>query len=85
MTLRAGLQIGDSMVHGCTAGMLSTQYKIRLKGGREITVTTHFVYPPIPIRSMDWSADFDDPEGPQGTGATESEAIADLLDNYEVP
>ena len=47
-------------------------------------ITTHFVYPPIPIRTMDWCAwrDNDEPndEGqmPVGHGTTESEAILDL-------
>ena len=43
--------------------------------------TTH-VYPPIPVRSMDWIATFHDcdADGPVGRGASEAEAIADLLD-----
>lgn len=86
MTLRAGEQIlPNCTVTNVTAGILTTQYKIRMSDGKLVTVTTHYVWPPIPIRSMDWSADFDDEEGPQGTGATESEAIADLLNNYDVP
>ena len=42
-------------------------------------VTTH-VYPPIPIRSFDWSAVLDgyEPGCPIGWGATEEAAIADL-------
>lgn len=55
-------------------------------------VTTSFICPPIPIRSMDWSAidsntyDADcDQDGffsrdPVGYGATEAEAIADLME-----
>lgn len=41
--------------------------------------TTH-VYPPIPIRSLDWSATSDDyePGDPIGWGRTEQEAIEDL-------
>lgn len=45
-------------------------------------VTSH-IYPPIPIRDYDWMAWFDEnEEGPQGFGRTETEAKADLLDNY---
>jgi hypothetical protein len=58
-------------------------------------VKTSFDYPPIPIRSMDWSAiddrsyDVDcDERGfftncPIGHGATEQEAIDDLLAQIE--
>ncbi len=43
-------------------------------------ITTHD-YPPIPVRMFDWSAHRDgyEPGDPIGTGATEAEAIADLL------
>lgn len=41
------------------------------------------VYPPIPIRSMDWCAYYDgEEEGAQGWGPTEQAAIADLVENY---
>jgi len=47
-------------------------------------IVTNFDYPPIPIRQFDWSAIDDDTydgEGcPIGHGATEQEAIDDLLD-----
>lgn len=53
-------------------------------------IVTSFVYPPIPIRSFDWSAVFDDYDGapdagwqPQGSGPTEEAAIADLLERAE--
>lgn len=48
-------------------------------------IRTSFVYPPIPIRSCDWVAyrdndePYDDGHMRQGFGATEAEAIADLL------
>lgn len=47
-------------------------------------VTSH-VYPPIPIRSMDWCAYYDGEEenGKYGWGATEEAAIKDLVENYE--
>lgn len=56
----------------------------------ERKIVTHFDYPPIPIRSMDWSATFDDYEAwtedgewvtthPIGRGPTEAAAVADLL------
>jgi hypothetical protein len=50
-------------------------------------IITHFVYPPIPIRSMDWVAYYDnhepDDEGWMlcGHGATEAGAILDLFDS----
>lgn len=44
-------------------------------------VTSH-VYPPIPIRTMDWCAyrDGHEEDGNYGWGLTEQEAIRDLLD-----
>jgi hypothetical protein len=56
-----------------------------------VKIITQFVYPPIPVRNMDWQAvtdDYDcdcDQDGyfshhPMGHGATEAEAIADLRD-----
>ena len=56
-----------------------------------IAIRTSFDYPPIPLRSMDWSAVYDDyeggdgydePAGPIGHGATEAEAVLDLIDNH---
>lgn len=47
-------------------------------------ITTH-VYPPIPVRHMDWRAHYEGEEDEQmdtGTGATEQEAIDDLLENH---
>jgi len=60
----------------------------------DIKVHTYFDYPPIPVRNMDWSAvtdDYDcdcDQDGffsssPIGHGATEQEAIQDLIDQLE--
>lgn len=49
-----------------------------------MSVRAEHVYPPIPIRSNDWRAWWDDQdEGPYGYGATEAAAIADLTENYE--
>lgn len=61
-----------------------------------VKIHTNFDYPPIPVRDMDWSAiadDYDmtdvDEEGhpysncPVGHGATEQEAINDLLEQLE--
>lgn len=42
-------------------------------------ITTEYVHPPIPLRQFDWAA-YRDPEGLTGQGATEAEAIADLLE-----
>jgi hypothetical protein len=48
-------------------------------------IHTELVYPPIPLRQFDWCATFtgDDECGPQGWGATEDEAIADLRQQAE--
>jgi len=59
-----------------------------------IRIHTNFEYPPIPVRSFDWSAVDDnydcdcDQDGffsncPIGHGATEEEAIADLIEQIE--
>jgi hypothetical protein len=44
-------------------------------------VRTHWQFPPIPIRSFDWTAVLEhyDLGAPIGYGATEKDAIADLL------
>ena len=56
----------------------------------EERIVTSFIYPPIPIRSFDWSAHLDSYDGapdagfqPVGHGATEAEAIADLKQQIE--
>lgn len=45
-------------------------------------ILTSYVYPPIPIRSFDWSAIDDnyEPGQPIGHGPTEAAAIEDLLE-----
>lgn len=48
-------------------------------------IKTEFVYPPIPIRSMDWQAWYDGEEDEQmdvGRGETEEAAIRDLIINH---
>jgi hypothetical protein len=66
---------------------------------QEISLRTTFVYPPIPSRASDWSAIDDNTydasfegtdesgdhwsQGAHGVGATEAEAIGDLLDQLE--
>ena len=44
-------------------------------------IVTSYVFPPIPTRAFDWSAVTDnyEPGCPIGYGATEADAIADLL------
>lgn len=49
-------------------------------------IITNYDYPPIPQRSFDWSAHLDNYDGapdagfqPVGHGATEDEAVADLI------
>ena len=52
-------------------------------------IITSYVYPPIPLRQFDWSAVTDDYDGaedshcPIGYGRTETEAIADLMEQIE--
>lgn len=55
-------------------------------------IRTEFVYPPIPDRRFDWSAVDDDTydgaedsstRGQIGYGATEADAIADLMEILE--
>lgn len=45
-------------------------------------VTSH-VFPPIPVREMDWCAHYDGEEeaGDYGWGRTEEDAIADFIAN----
>ena len=49
-------------------------------------IRTEYIYPPIPIRSFDWCA-YDDDLGadcsPVGYGATEQEAIDDLMEQID--
>lgn len=47
-------------------------------------VETKYVFPPIPDRSMDWEAVFDDYEEGNliGRGATESDAINNLVELF---
>lgn len=51
-------------------------------------IVTDFWMKPIPIRQFDWAAYFDgdepDDDGrmPHGSGTTEAEAIADLVEKY---
>ncbi len=44
-------------------------------------VKTEYIFPPIPIRTEDWMAWFDDDDetGPHGFGETEADAIEDLM------
>ena len=52
--------------------------------GKTMNIKTSCICPPIPIRSFDWQAidddTYDGPGCPIGHGATEQEAIADLLE-----
>jgi hypothetical protein len=56
-----------------------------------VKIHTSHDYPPIPVRDMDWSAVTDNYDGAEdsstrnqiGRGATEQEAIDDLLDQLE--
>ena len=49
-------------------------------------IRTSHIYPPIPVRHCDWQAVDDDTYEagcPIGRGATEAEAIADLLQQLD--
>jgi hypothetical protein len=50
-------------------------------------IRTSHIYPPIPLRNCDWSAvddqTYDGPGCPVGYGATEQEAIDDLMAQIE--
>ena len=50
-------------------------------------IVTHHEFPPIPVRSFDWTAHYDGFEeaGPYGYGKTEAEAVADLVENCDPP
>ena len=59
------------------------------EGGTDRKIILTHSFPPIPVRNLDWQAHFDgdepDDDGRMqvGHGATEAEAIRDLIDNYE--
>ncbi len=63
---------------------MSRRPAIRIPGVLRPIVTKH-VYPPIPCRSHDWSATFEDYDlgDLTGHGATEQAAIDDLLEQLE--
>jgi hypothetical protein len=59
-------------------------------------IVCHYIYPPIPVRSCDWEAHYDDYDAdcdgegffshdPIGRGATEAAAVLDLIENYPRP
>lgn len=50
-------------------------------------IKTYYDPKPIPHRDCDWTATFGDWDlgQPIGYGATEQEAMRDLVDNYDVP
>ena len=64
-------------------------YEADKKANRHVigdrVIITHHDYPPIPIRTEDWSAHVEDREefGPYGRGPTMQAAIDDLLNNYD--
>ena len=53
-------------------------------------INTQYIFPPIPVRTMDWCATYDSydgaPDSPNrgeiGYGETEQEAIDDLVNNF---
>lgn len=53
--------------------------------GSAMTIKTTHMFPPIPERCFDWLATVDEmnEDSPQGWGATEAIAIADLKNQLE--
>lgn len=50
------------------------------------SIIVHYDPPPIPIRWFDWTArlpSWTEPGDPEGLGATEDEAVADLMEQLE--
>ena len=49
-------------------------------------IITSFVKPPIPIKDFDWQAVTDnyEPGDPVGVGATEEQAIVDLMEKLDI-
>lgn len=45
-------------------------------------IFTRHIFPPIPDRSNDWVAYYDPEGGPRGYGATEQDAITDLITEF---
>lgn len=70
-----GNDIGDEGRAGCCG-----------EAGHAIRINTNYVYPPIPMRTCDWSAVDDNYDGapdshcPIGWGATEQEAVDNLME-----
>jgi hypothetical protein len=58
--------------------------EVRLSNGRELRIVTSYEPPPVPFRNCDWTAvddrTYDGPGNPIGWGATEQQAIDDLLE-----
>ena len=46
-------------------------------------IITSYVCPPIPIRHLDWCAYYDPEDKPYGWGATEQQAIDNLIEQCE--
>lgn len=61
-----------------------TDRATEIRHNGKLIVTSH-IYPPIPIRTMDWCAYFDGEEelGGYGYGRTEEEAVADFINNLD--
>lgn len=65
----------------CVNGIVDTYGIDELISYTKPSIVTSFNNPPIPIRSMDWSAWLDgQEEGKVGQGSTEEEALEDLLE-----
>lgn len=88
LTSAEARKMADALWDGADAADLARAMETRTTpDGRKII--TDYAHPPIPVRSMDWSAITEDYDGapdascPHGTGATEKEAIADLLQQIQ--
>lgn len=60
-------------------------YEAAQRRARLRKIVTEHVFPPIPIRSMDWIAYYEGEEeaGGYGEGPTEEAAVADFIENYQ--
>lgn len=84
--LRAGFTVVDTCHHDFAEALRRELHRQRQEGERAKIVTVYDP-PPIPLRDYDWHATFEDfdPERgwPIGRGATEFQAVLDLVHNMD--
>ena len=70
-----------------TLGGILKEYGLPIPPARTwcVKIRTEYIYPPIPVRDLDWRATDEnyDLGSPIGYGRTETDAIADLLAQIE--